>query len=647
METMSYMRLTTIGNPCSILTLSLVQLFNRELTCQPGVPASAATTQQPSYPALTQERLGYIKHTPRVKSLSSSSSSSAASDFWSCSSDGSSVFQASDGGHTNPGFADRTSIGLSSLPAKKRPVNNVTAEPMDQVDVEPPLKKGRPPLVQSDSKPSSTGSKPTIFSSSSMEEDGVFPKDKETTRNSKSVDKKPKRPLSAYNIFFKHERQQLLMRDANQDAQDSRPQPSFEEIGKILGRKWKQETSQEERDRYERMAERDRKRYSREMAQWKLEKRRSRQERQLAYMQRTTSSHETPLAQSATNADGNVKNTENLKSFVTPHIQAVPTTRMPQQVIASSTFPAVSDKSASPPTVMVTLHDSVPPSSIRQGAVPMQVEPQTEELRQMPASYTQYAQPERALHYYHPRTREPLGAPQEHQSLVSPQLTAATSLASSLPSRFYQGNYHTPVVRIVTREPAPASGPAAGLTGPAVITHTTPATTRHGWAQPEELVVPLQLLGTNSNTNAFAGSLHQNHVSAGGAISLASPQLAAHHATHTRHHRLGGGFVTAASDAASACWPLTASPAFRTTTGDNHRPLNVRGVGPEDVRANMARTSKRGTVGETTYHKPQDQSQTPKYQVHYKCVRMKESQVENFLMTQQDAMSFDGTSGGK
>lgn len=68
----------------------------------------------------------------------------------------------------------------------------------------------------------------------------------------------PKRPLSAYNLFFRDLKEALT-------AKGPAVKKSFEGLGKYVGKEWRK-LGEEERKRYEQMAEVDRRRYHREMA---------------------------------------------------------------------------------------------------------------------------------------------------------------------------------------------------------------------------------------------------------------------------------------------------------------------------------------------------------------------------------------------
>ena len=85
---------------------------------------------------------------------------------------------------------------------------------------------------------------------------------------------KPKRPLSAYNFFFKEERQRLLeLLPAKEDVPDQKKQKrkkeshgkiGFENLAKEIGKRW-QELSDDQSSSYKEKASEDMKRYKQEM----------------------------------------------------------------------------------------------------------------------------------------------------------------------------------------------------------------------------------------------------------------------------------------------------------------------------------------------------------------------------------------------
>ena len=70
----------------------------------------------------------------------------------------------------------------------------------------------------------------------------------------------PKRPLSAYNLYFQAERTKII---ANQQ-QENGPRIGFEGLGKIIGKQWRDLSSADKKE-YEKLAEKDSERYRKEM----------------------------------------------------------------------------------------------------------------------------------------------------------------------------------------------------------------------------------------------------------------------------------------------------------------------------------------------------------------------------------------------
>lgn len=81
--------------------------------------------------------------------------------------------------------------------------------------------------------------------------------------------KKPPRPLTAYNIFFKHERLRLIDEAAGNGGADNRI--PFTVMGKKIGAKWK-ELSQNEREPYVEAAQQDKVRHQREKEEYNEKK---------------------------------------------------------------------------------------------------------------------------------------------------------------------------------------------------------------------------------------------------------------------------------------------------------------------------------------------------------------------------------------
>jgi len=73
----------------------------------------------------------------------------------------------------------------------------------------------------------------------------------------------PKRPLSAYNIFFQTQRT-IVQAEAMKDTKVGSKGLGFEGLGKLIGKRWK-EAGKEEKKKYQMLAERDGARYRKEM----------------------------------------------------------------------------------------------------------------------------------------------------------------------------------------------------------------------------------------------------------------------------------------------------------------------------------------------------------------------------------------------
>lgn len=79
----------------------------------------------------------------------------------------------------------------------------------------------------------------------------------------------PRRPLSAYNLFFKEERVNWLAeRKQNGTSLSDGAKSTFMAMGKIIGSRWK-ELTPEQRRKYVEVAEKDKERYLREMDEYK------------------------------------------------------------------------------------------------------------------------------------------------------------------------------------------------------------------------------------------------------------------------------------------------------------------------------------------------------------------------------------------
>jgi len=120
-----------------------------------------------------------------------------------------------------------------------------------------------------------------------MVKDNMQPKEKKVVSATKRPTKKkpkdkPKRPLSAYNYFFKEEREKILKTLLGDEANNPEDSPdhindeqvkklkkdggkvSFEEMGKLIGQRWKA-ISQDRLTKYTALAASDTERYKKEM----------------------------------------------------------------------------------------------------------------------------------------------------------------------------------------------------------------------------------------------------------------------------------------------------------------------------------------------------------------------------------------------
>jgi hypothetical protein len=83
---------------------------------------------------------------------------------------------------------------------------------------------------------------------------------------------KPKRPLSAYNVFFSEERVRWLEEEnLREDKDKSDKADVFRTLGKVMGERWKALTP-ELRERYIKIASEDKERYQRELAEGEAER---------------------------------------------------------------------------------------------------------------------------------------------------------------------------------------------------------------------------------------------------------------------------------------------------------------------------------------------------------------------------------------
>ena len=97
---------------------------------------------------------------------------------------------------------------------------------------------------------------------------------KANAKQNKDQDGKPRRPLSSYNLFFKHQRAKIL-ETATSKYEGGKPRRSHGKIGfaslaRSVAAKWNN-IEPEDRKQFDELAAQDKERYNREMEVWKAE----------------------------------------------------------------------------------------------------------------------------------------------------------------------------------------------------------------------------------------------------------------------------------------------------------------------------------------------------------------------------------------
>jgi hypothetical protein len=81
-------------------------------------------------------------------------------------------------------------------------------------------------------------------------------------------ERKPKRTLSSYNIFFHHQRKLILAATSNKQTGTVRQKITFEALTKLVSGRWKKVTP-EEKNVFLELAAHDKKRYNKQMSEWR------------------------------------------------------------------------------------------------------------------------------------------------------------------------------------------------------------------------------------------------------------------------------------------------------------------------------------------------------------------------------------------
>ena len=122
----------------------------------------------------------------------------------------------------------------------------------------------RPAMVSIGSMSSFRRACESTSSMSSLQSSSIRSTTSRRSTNSKGSSGKPKRALSAYNIYFTTERKKLT----TSQAKEGSPKLTFKQIACKIAGMWKK-ISQEEKMEYEYLAAQDTERYENEMVEWK------------------------------------------------------------------------------------------------------------------------------------------------------------------------------------------------------------------------------------------------------------------------------------------------------------------------------------------------------------------------------------------
>ena len=155
------------------------------------------------------------------------------------------------GGNIDDNFLTK----VDNAPGQMRPANN---EPFVPPVSNLPYPSGSNdlPFSIADGKEES-GSSDRNTAKRSLSQSGSMP----TSRRKKKPKGMPKRPLSAYNLYFQAQRAGILARD---ESEGGREKIGFEGLGKIIGKQWKG-LSEKDRKKYHKLAEKESVRYRKEM----------------------------------------------------------------------------------------------------------------------------------------------------------------------------------------------------------------------------------------------------------------------------------------------------------------------------------------------------------------------------------------------
>jgi len=183
-----------------------------------------------------------------------------------------------------------------------------------------------------------------------------------------SFPEKPRRALSAYNIFFHHQRQQILKERANLFSQQPKKSPHPQKIGfsglaRAVASRWKA-IDAETRGLYEKLAAQEKHRYQQEIEAWKKLHSMSLREfiRSTSNLQANMSSVMQPMIQDFDFTRGNavdVRNTQTRRKIKSKHHFSL-----------SKLLPLAENSMTSDQTVPLKPHNSFTTSSLSNESMP-------------------------------------------------------------------------------------------------------------------------------------------------------------------------------------------------------------------------------------------------------------------------------------
>ena len=179
-----------------------------------------------------------------------------------------------------------------------------------------------------------------------------------------NVATKPKRPLSAYNLFFQRERELLLEALPSRDGRKpkrSHGKINFESLAKTIAAKWK-DIAPEEKEEYEKIAAVGREKYVKLAKEWKKQQRKlaKQRKREQATTCSTVKVAEQPVSKSAAgfNTEPNEHPSSTDESMMTGKVAS--SRFQPNYTTDSNLFPSEINLKQAPPPTTVSAYDPIP-----------------------------------------------------------------------------------------------------------------------------------------------------------------------------------------------------------------------------------------------------------------------------------------------